>query len=142
MTTSPKSYCGNLPTNVLARAAAITAAVAVGMCVAITSASATTKDKNACIDQCNSDKGAYGQCYAKAKTVSEKYACDPVYDNCRRACDKIKCDPKDQDAKVVESCASYDAIKKDLAQRAKASLKERLEKEAKEKAEKDKAKKK
>ena len=61
------------------------------------------------------------RCYIKAKTPAEKYACNPLYDACRRACDKFVCDPADRDAKVVESCASFDAIQKDLAERARAS---------------------
>ncbi|MGC1354387.1 MAG: hypothetical protein WA851_01105 [Xanthobacteraceae bacterium] len=93
----------------------------------------STREKSACIDKCNGDDNDYSRCYTKAKTPAEKYACNPLYDACRRACDKFVCDPADRDAKVVESCASFDAIQKDLAERAKASLKERLERERAEK---------
>ena len=93
----------------------------------------STREKSACIDKCNGDDNDYSRCYIKAKTPAEKYACNPLYDACRRACDKFVCDPADRDAKVVESCASFDAIQKDLAERAKASLKERLERERAEK---------
>jgi hypothetical protein len=90
---------------------------------------ASTREKNACIDVCNSDKSEYSKCYIAAKTVAEKYACDPKYDACRTACDKYVCDPADRDAKVVQSCAKYSDIQKSLKESAARSLKERLEKE-------------
>src|SRR4051812_49065293 len=90
---------------------------------------ATTKEKNACVDACNSDKSDYAKCYTAAKTVSEKYACSPKYDQCRTGCDKYVCDPADRDAKVIGSCAKYSDIQKSQKESAARALNERLEKE-------------
>ena len=63
----------------------------------------STREKSACIDKCNGDDNDYSRCYIKAKTPAEKYACNPLYDACRRACDKFVCDPADRDQGRRES---------------------------------------
>jgi len=97
---------------------------------------ASTKEKTDCVDKCNKDpKNAYNSCHAKAKTSKEKYACVPLYDSCRKACDKFVCDPADRDGKVIEFCLPYKTGAEERAEKDKQKAEQ--EKNAKGKTAKD-----
>jgi hypothetical protein len=97
---------------------------------------ASTKEKTDCVDKCNKDpKNAYNACNAKAKSPKEKYACAPLYDTCRKACDKFACDPADRDGKVIEFCLPYKTGAEERAEKDKQKAEQ--DKQAKDKSAKD-----